>query len=199
MAKRLERQKFAFYFVQIAPYAYSTAKDNRPHTKEDLPEFWEAKQLVLHLKNTNTIAITDLVDSIADLHPGDKWEVGRRLSLVAANKAYEQQNIVCSGPLFKKMTVVDNKIEITFSNTGSCLASRDGKPLSGFSVAGTAGKFLPAKAEIKGNEIILFVPEVANPVSARFNWNEADQSNFINKEELPAFPFRKDNPWAKLF
>ncbi len=191
-------KKMPFYFVQIAPYNYSASKD-RPLSNENLPEFWEAQRLALHLKNTNTIAITDLVDSIADLHPGYKWEVGRRLSLVAANKAYGQKNVVCSGPVYQKMKIVGNTIEVTFSNVGSGLASRNGKPLTWFSIAGADGKFVPAKAEIVGNKVIVTAPEIPHPVSVRFGWNEAAQSNFINKEGLPATPFRSDNPWDKLF
>lgn len=191
-------QKMPFYFVQIAPYNYSASKD-RPLSNEHLPEFWEAQRLALHLKNTNTIAITDLVDSIADLHPGYKWEVGRRLSLVAANKAYGQKNVVYSGPTYQKIKVVNNTIEVSFSNVGSGLASRNGKPLTWFSIAGADGKFVPAKAEIIGNKVIVTAPEVPHPVSVRFGWNEAAQSNFTNKEGLPATPFRSDNPWEKLF
>jgi sialate O-acetylesterase len=191
-------QKMPFYFVQIAPYNYSASKD-RPLSNETLPEFWEAQRLALHLKNTNTIAITDLVDSIADLHPGYKWEVGRRLSLLAANKAYGQKNIVYSGPTYQKMKVVNNTIEVTFSNVGSGLASRNGKPLTWFSIAGADGKFVSAKAQIVGNKVIVTAPEVAHPVSVRFGWNDAAQSNFTNKEGLPATPFRSDNPWEKVF
>lgn len=191
-------KNMAFYFVQIAPYNYSGSKD-RPIGNEHLPEFWEAQRLALHLKNTNTIAITDLVDSIADLHPGYKWEVGRRLSLVAANKAYGQKNVVCSGPVYQKMKVVNNTIKVTFSNVGSGLASRDGKSLTWFSIAGADGKFVPAKAEIVGNKVIVSSPEVPHPVAVRFGWNETAQSNFTNKEGLPATPFRSDNPWDELF
>ncbi len=192
-------KKLPFYFVQIAPYNYAAAKDVRPHTTENLPEFWEAQALALHLKNTNLITITDLVDSVADLHPGYKWEVGRRLSLVAANKAYGQKNVVCSGPAYQKMKIVHHTIEVTFSNTGSGLASRDGKSLSWFSIAGADGKFVSAKAEIVGNKVIVSAPEVPHPHSVRLGWNEAAQSNFINKEGLPAIPFRSDNPWDTLF
>jgi sialate O-acetylesterase len=191
-------KKMPFYFVQIAPYNYSASKD-RPLNNENLPEFWEAQRLTLHLKNTNTIAITDLVDSIADLHPGYKWEVGRRLSLVAANKAYGQKKVVYSGPTYQKMKTVGNTIEVSFSNVGSGLTSRDEKPLNWFSIAGADGKFVPAKAEIIGNKVIVSAPEVPHPVAVRFGWNEAAQSNFTNKEGLPATPFRSDNPWEKLF
>jgi len=192
-------KEMPFYFVQIAPYNYSTTKDERPHTAENLPEFWEAQKLALQLKNTNTVTITDLVDNTNDLHPGYKWEIGRRLSLVAANKAYGQENIICSGPVYQKMKIVHNTIEITFSNIGSGLASRDGKPLSWFSIAGADGKFILAKATIDGNKVIVTAPEVEHPLFVRFGWNEAAQSNFINKEGLPATPFRSDNPWEKLF
>lgn len=188
-----------FYFVQLAPYAYSTTKDERSHSPEQLPEFWESQRLALHLQNTNTIAITDLVDTISDLHPGYKWEIGRRLSLLAANKTYGQKNIVWSGPVYKEMKTVNNTIEISFSESGSGLASRDGKTLNWFTIAGNDGKFVKANVEIKGDKIILSAPEIQNPISARFGWNEAAQTNFINKEGLPAVPFRTDNPWEKLF
>lgn len=191
-------KKIPFYFVQIAPYHYSTSKD-RPLTTETLPEFWEAQKLALHLKNTAIVTITDLVDTISELHPGYKWEIGRRLSLVAANKAYNQKKMIYSGPVFQKMKIINNTIEVTFSNTGSDLRSRDGKPLDSFSIAGADGKFVSAKAEIKHNKVIVSSPEVEHPYEVRFGWNEAAQSNFINKEGLPAVPFRSDNPWEKLF
>ena len=188
-----------FYFVQIAPYNYSSSKDVRPHSPENLPEMWEAQSLALTLPNTGMITITDLVDSIVDLHPAYKWEVGRRLSLVALNKTYGFTEIISSGPTFKGMKITKNKIEVTFTNTGSGLISRNGKPLDWFTIAGADGKFVPAKAEIIGDKVIVSSPEVKSPVAIRFAWNEAAQSNFINKEGLPAVPFRSNNPWVKTF
>jgi len=188
-----------FYFVQIAPYNYSQAKDVRPHTTENLPEFWEAQALALHLPHTGMITITDLVDSIVDLHPAYKWEVGRRLCLLALNKTYGFKDIVCSGPTYKSMKIFKNKIEITFNQDGSYLGSRDGKSLTWFSIAGADGKFVPADAEIDGHKVIVSSHEIQHPVSVRFAWNEAAQSNFINLDGLPAVPFRSDNPWEKIF
>jgi len=188
-----------FYFVQIAPYNYSSSKDVRPHSPENLPEMWEAQSLALTLPNTGMITITDLVDSIVDLHPAYKWEVGRRLSLVALNKTYGFTEIISSGPTFKGMKITKNKIEVTFTNTGSGLISRNGEPLDWFTIAGADGKFVPAKAEIIGDKVIVSSSEVKNPVVVRFAWNEAAQSNFINKEGLPAVPFRSNNPWVKTF
>ncbi|MBP1640152.1 MAG: hypothetical protein H6Q17_1735 [Bacteroidetes bacterium] len=188
-----------FYFVQIAPYAYSAAKDVRPHTTENLPEFWESQALALKLPHTGMAVITDLVDSVADLHPGYKWEVGRRLALLALNKTYGMTNIVCNGPMYNGIKIVRDKIEVGFTNTGSGLASRDGKPLTWFSIAGADGKFYPADAIIRNNKVVVTSPLVKHPVAVRFAWNEAAQSNFVNKEGLPAAPFRSDNPWEKLF
>ena len=191
--------KMPFYFVQIAPYNYSQAKDVRPHSTDNLPEFWESQALALQLPQTGMITITDLVDSIVDLHPGYKWEVGRRLSLVALNKTYGFKDIVCSGPTYQKMKVVNNIIEVTFSNTGSGLISRDEKALTWFTIAGADGKFVSAVAVMKDNKVIVSSPAVPHPVAVRFAWHEAAQSNFINKEGLPAVPFRSDNPWIKIF
>lgn len=191
--------KMPFYYVQIAPYTYSGSKDVRPHTVENLPEFWEAQALLLQLPHTGMITITDLVDSIVDLHPGYKWEVGRRLSLLAQNKTYGFRNVVCSGPVFKSMKTEGNRLVVSYSNTGDGLISRDGKPLTWFSIAGDDGKYYPATAEIINNKVVLSAPEVMKPVNVRFAWNEAAQSNFMNKEGLPAVPFRTDNPWQALF
>ncbi len=192
-------KKLPFYFVQIAPFQYSADNEGRGRTVETLPRFWEAQTLALHLPNTGMIVTTDLVDSIVDLHPPYKWEVGRRLCLVALNKTYGYKNVVCSGPMYKSLKIVGNKIEISFSNVGSGLMSRDGKPLNLFTIAGADGKFIPAQAVIEGEKVIVSSSELKYPYYVRFDWHEAAFSNLVNKEGLPAVPFRSDNPWEKLF
>ncbi len=194
-----KNSKLPFYFVQIAPYIYSAGNDGRGRTVETLPKLWEAQALDLKVPHTGMVTITDLVDNITNLHPNYKWEVGRRLCLVALNKTYGFKNIICSGPTFKSLKIKNHIIDLSFNNVEGELMSRNGDPLTWFSIAGANKKFVRAFAVIKGNNVIVSSPKVKYPYFVRFGWNEAAQSNFINKAGLPAVPFRSDNPWEKLF
>jgi len=191
--KNLWKDKnLSFYYVQIAPYLYSNRKDKLTHGTDLLPYYWEAQSKMLQFPKSGMVVTTDLVDNLKDIHPGYKWEVGRRLSLWALAKDYKEK-IVYSGPLYSKMKVKKNTIEISFLNTGSGLISADGMPLNWFTIAGSDKKFYPAKAEISGNKLIVSAPDVENPVAVRFAWDETAMPNFCNKEKLPASPFRTDN------
>jgi sialate O-acetylesterase len=183
-----------FYYVQLPPYYYSHTTGNRTVlTPESLPEFREAQTIALNIPGTGMIVTTDLNDDIKNLHPPFKWEVGRRLALVALAKTYKKK-LVYSGPMYQQMHIVGNKIELEFNNTGSALISKDGKPLNWFTIAGSDGKFVEANAVIKGNKVIVSSADVSAPVAVRFAWNEAAQPNFFNKAGLPASPFRTDDP-----
>ena len=58
--------------------------------------------------------ITDLVPNLADIHPNQKSEVGRRLALWALAKTYGQDKLVYSGPLYKSAAITGNKIRDHF-------------------------------------------------------------------------------------
>ncbi|OCX53051.1 sialate O-acetylesterase [Mucilaginibacter sp. PPCGB 2223] len=182
-----------FYYVEIVPYYYSQMKSTAVITPESLPAFWEVQQAALKIPNTGMIITTDLNDDIHNLHPPYKWEVGRRLALLALAKSYNK-NIVYSGPVYQSMAIKGSTIELTFANVGKGLASKDGKPLTWFSIAGADGKFVKADAVIDGNKVIVSSPEVTNPAAVRFAWSEDAQPNLFNKDGLPAAPFRTNNP-----
>ena len=84
------------------------------------------------------------------------------------------------------------KVRIQFDYTGSGLASRDGKPLDHFTIAGEDQKFVEAKAEIDGNSVLVWADSVAKPSSVRFGWRQDANPNLMNKEGLPAPCFRTD-------
>jgi sialate O-acetylesterase len=182
-----------FYYVQIAPFYYSKSAGKYPLTKETLPQFWEAQELAMKIPHTGMAVTTDLINTPDDLHPGFKWEVGRRLAQWPLAIDYDLK-VNPSGPVYKKMRIKGDKIKLRFQYTGKGLTGNDGKTLSQFEIAGADGKYHPAKAEIKGKKVIVSSAQVKHPVNARFAWNEGGKANFYNKDGLPAMPFRTNNP-----
>ncbi len=175
--------EFPFYFVQLAPYR--TGSPN-------LPAFWEAQCASLAIPKTGMAVISDVTEKTQPLHPKDKRPVGERLALWALARTYGRMELVCSGPMYKSMTVKGATIRISFDHVGSGLASRDGKPLTWFQVAGKDRKFVSARAKIDGNTVVVSSPTTTRPVAVRFGWDKGAQPNFMNREKLPAVPFRTD-------
>ena len=177
---------FPFYFVQIAPFA--------GYGPGALPLLWEAQVASLKIPQTGMSVTTDLVHNIGDIHPINKIEVGNRLALWALAKEYGKKDLVYSGPLYKSMKVEGDKIRLSFAHVGGGLKSRDGKPLTEFQVAAADGKFVAAEATIDGDMVVVQAKEIAAPTQARFGWRNVANPNLVNKEGLPASPF-KTNDW----
>jgi sialate O-acetylesterase len=182
---------FPFYYVQIAPYAYHGDRPERTKSSQGLPEIWEAQTMALAITNTGMIVTTDLVDDLHDIHPRNKLDVGKRLALVALARTYGRTNLVCTGPMYQGMEIRGSKIVVTFD---SSLASKDGKPLTWFTIAGADTNFVPAEAIIEGNSVVVTSTNVTEPKAVRFAWDETAQPNLANKQGLPAVPFRTDRP-----
>jgi sialate O-acetylesterase len=168
-----------FYFVQISPH------------RSQNPEIREAQLLtMLHVPYTGMVVTTDNGDSL-NIHPRNKELVGKRLSLWALNKQYGKKDLVYSGPVYKSMKANDREIQLFFDYTDGGLLAKDGS-LKEFTIAGSDHIFYPAKAEIKGNSVVVSNPAVKNPVAVRFAWKNVPEPNFYNKAGLPASPFRTD-------
>jgi len=183
-AEKPKDAAFPFLFVQLAPYRYRGSETA-------LPEIWEAQTATLALPNTGMAVTTDIA-TVGNIHPPNKQDVGKRLALWALGTTYGQKDLVYSGPLFKAMAVKDGKARLTFDHVGAGLASRDGKPLSHFEIAGADKAFQKATATIDGDAIVVACEAVPNPVAVRFGWHQLAEPNLMNKEKLPASPFRTD-------
>jgi sialate O-acetylesterase len=177
---------FPFYFVQLAPFRYGDGNLTA------LPLIWEAQTASLSIPNTGMAVTTDLVDNIADIHPRLKAQVARRLALLALAKTYGKSDLVYMGPVYKSMAVEGSKVRLSFDHVGGGLASRDGKPLTFFEIAGADKKFVKAQAAIDGDAVVVSSDEVKEPVAVRFAWHQEAMPNLQNKEGLPASPFRTD-------
>jgi sialate O-acetylesterase len=178
--------EFPFFFVQLAPYRY-----NNP---ERLPGIWEAQTATLSIPNTGMAVITD-VSTVRDIHPPDKQTVAHRLALWALAKTYNKPVASYASPLFDTLRVEGDKAVILFKNAVGGLKSLDGQPLTWFTIAGEDKKFVEAKAEVKGNSVVVSATGVANPVAVRFGWHELAEPNLANAAGLPASPFRTDK-WS---
>jgi sialate O-acetylesterase len=178
-------EKMPFYYVQIAPWA------NYP--KGELAPLWEAQVAALKIPHTGMAVTTDIVHNIGDIHPINKKDVGNRLALWALAKTYGKKDLVYSGPLYMGMKVEDGRIRLNFAHTGAGLVARDGKLLSEFQVAGKDGKFVPARAVIDGQTVLVSAEGVAEPMQVRFGWHKKTNPNLMNKEGLPASPFQTDH------
>lgn len=151
----------------------------------------EAQLQSLSLPHTGMAVAIDLGEW-NDIHPDNKKDVGERLAL-AALKIAHGQNIVYSGPLYESAVIEGNKISIHFGHTGSGLATTDNEAPADFAIAGADKKFVWAKTRIEGHKIIVWSDEITDPKFVRYAWADNPVNpNLINKEGLPASPFRTD-------
>ena len=172
-----------FNFVQIAPYRYNST---------GLPFLWEAQLAASKIPGVG-MALTMDISDIKDIHPKNKQEVGRRLALIALTRTYGVEGLVHGGPVYKSMRTEGGKARISFDGVAGGLKSRDGKELNHFTVASADKKFVPAKAVIEGNEVVVSADGVSEITAVRFGWHELAEPNLANKEGLPAYPFRTDS------
>ena len=178
---------FPFFFVQLANYQNVRIKP----ADSDWAELREAQLLTLSEPNTGMAVCIDIGEA-DDIHPKNKQEVGRRLALNALNLVYDQ-DVVYSGPLYRKMRVEGNKIRLSFDHIDDGLTAKDGDKLTGFSIAGSNKKFVWADAEIDGETILVSSPAVPVPVAVRYAWASNPVCNLYNGAGLPASPFRTDS------
>lgn len=186
------RGDFPFHFVQLANFM---ARKEEPGESE-WAELREAQTMTLRLRNTGMAVAID-VGEAGDIHPVNKVAVGERLARLALAKDYHQADVVPSGPLYKIHFQHDGKIGIHFDYADMGLATVSGQPLKGFAIAGADRKFVWAEAKIVGSQVLVWSPQVKNPVAVRYGWGDNPWVNLINKAGLPASPFRTDS-WPGL-
>ncbi|MGD8539592.1 MAG: sialate O-acetylesterase [Candidatus Aminicenantes bacterium] len=185
--QRWNQGNFPFLFVQLANFM--SVKDQPG--EDSWAELREAQLLTLSEPYTGMVVAIDIGDA-NDIHPKNKQEVGRRLALSALRIAYEQ-DVVASGPVYQSMQIENEKIRLTFSNIADSLVIKNGEDLKGFAIAGEDRVFRWAEATIDGDTVILWHPQIEEPVAARYAWASNPICNLYNSAGLPASPFRTDD------
>ena len=180
-----DESEFPFLFVQLAGF-----RERRPGPSDS---YWaqirEAQVGTLEIPHTGMAVAIDIGDA-TDVHPKNKQEVGRRLSLCALAQVYFNE-IEFSGPLYGGMQIEDGKVRLNMSHADG-LKTSDGGPGKGFALAGEDRKFHWADVSFETDHIVVTSPQVPNPVAVRYAWADNPECNLVNDAGLPASPFRSD-------
>jgi sialate O-acetylesterase len=175
-----------FMLVQLAPFGNGNAADVHYAELRDAQLFATKK-----LPKVGMAVITDIGDE-KDIHPKPKGPVGERLALAALGIEYGKK-LEYSGPAFKDVKFDGGSAILSFDHAKG-LTAKDGD-LTGFAVMGEDKVYHPAKAEIKGDTVVVTSENGAKVLGVRYGWvNFAKPTlNLFNGAGLPASPFRTDD------
>jgi len=178
------QNNFPIYYVQIAPWnGYEGIKS---------AYLREQQEIALKLTGTGMISVSDLVDDVANIHPGKKRKAGERLANMALKEQYKKFEIQPYSPHFSQLTIKGKKAFVSVTSIGK-LKSNNQK-IANFQLAGSDKKFYPASASIeKDGSIQLTSVNVKIPVAVRYCFTNDAISNLFDSNNLPLLPFRTDN------
>lgn len=182
------RDDLPFIFVQLPNFqevAYLPTESN-------LAVLREAQRKSLSIPHTGMAVAIDLGEW-NDIHPGNKKDVGIRLALAARRIAYNEKDLVYSGPLLQTARTEGNRVTLFFNNTGSGLVTNNGEAPNWFAIAGADKKFVWANTKLEGDKVIVWHDAIAAPRFVRYAWADNPRDcNLYNREGLPASPFEKE-------
>jgi len=154
----------------------------------------EAQASALDLPRT-ALAVTLGLGEWNDIHPLRKKEVGERLALTAKAVVYNEAQVQASAPRFQSVQREGNRLVLSFSNEGGGLVCKGTAATPGhFALAGADKQFVWAQAQIVDNRVVVWSPEVPEPVAVRYAWaDNPEGANLYGRNGLPVAPFRTDS------
>ena len=175
------KNNFPFYFVQIAPYKYTSEIDsNQSQLLRD------SQRKTLKLANTGMVVTLDIGD-FKNIHPPNKQEVGKRLARLALVNDYGV-SLNPLGPILIGGRVINDVVELKFEHVGSGLVI-DLNDNNEFEIANANKDWFKATVVIEQNKIALFSQNVKNPKYVRYAWSDTPQATMFNGEGFPSSSF----------
>ncbi len=183
--KHFNQGNFPFLFVQLANFLEPKSEPG----ESDWAQLREAQRKTLDVPKT-AMAVAIDVGEWNDIHPLNKEAVGERLALAARKLAYGEKKLLALSPLAKSVKRKGNTLVVRFDHAGKSLKV-DGDVLQEIAIAGKDKVFVWAKAEIKGDQLIVWSDDIADPVWVRYAWaDNPANANLYNSADLPASPFQ---------
>ena len=173
---------FPFNFAQLSPYEFN---DVMAYMRE------AQANCAKSVPNCEMAILLDVGDE-KFMHTPMKEVVGERFAYLAFAKTYNMKGFEYTGPIYKSMEIVGDKIKINFDHASNGLTSK-GQELTDFEISGDDRVFHPAKAEITPKGFFIYSSEVTKPVAARYGFKSFVKGSLFNLAGLPASSFRTDN------
>ena len=188
-----------FIFTQVAPGQYDQGNKNMEHLgylatamSRSFVENKNNNMSMITIYDLPLVHVKDGVSSAA-IHPRTKQPVGERFCTAAMNMVYGGGDVY-TAPIYKSMQIKGNAIYLTFDYVGKGLSIINGRgnTVHGFSIAGSDGIYVNAKAEIVGNNVIkVYNERVENPKNVNYGFNNFNYGcNVKNSAGIPIAPFR---------
>ncbi|MBO7217731.1 MAG: hypothetical protein J6V50_03425, partial [Clostridia bacterium] len=165
-----------FIMAHIAPFGRIT--DGVQRVWEDMSDFW-----IMYKSNVAQIPIYDISlewdyakftdwhnekGNIHPIHPYTKKPVGVRMAKSAMSLVYGYKHS-CTAPTYESYKIIDNYIDIKFSNVCDGLSVKDGTELYGFTICGSDGIYVDAKAKIITKDTVrVWNDNLNTPVSVAY-------------------------------
>lgn len=194
-----ENNSMPFIFTQVAPGQYDQGNKNMEHLgylatamSRSFVENKNNNMSMITIYDLPLVHVKDGVSSAA-IHPRTKQPVGERFCTAAMNMVYGGGDVY-TAPIYKSMQIKGNAIYLTFDYVGKGLSIINGRgnTVHGFSIAGSDGIYVNAKAEIVGNNVIkVYNERVENPKNVNYGFNNFNYGcNVKNSAGIPIAPFR---------
>lgn len=186
-----DNEDLPFYWVQLANFQAPVKTPNEP----GWAVLRQSQTNALELPHTGQAVITDIGEA-DDIHPKNKWEVGRRLSLHALDNIYGK-NVVGISPYLRKAESFQNFAMLHFATNGVGLMIKSEdryQQLKGFTVQDEKGEwhFASAILDLKVDLVIVTNPGGGPIKKVRYNWANNPDGNLFSKQGLPVDGFEVD-------
>jgi sialate O-acetylesterase len=180
-----QEPKLPFLIVQLPDYGQPsfTPEDS------DWARLRETQRLGVANDANAALAVTIDIGDHMGLHPANKQEVGRRLSLAARRLIYGDTS-VNTGPVPVSATRNHASVTVTFGGINGKLVAVNADQPIGFELCGAAQQSCRfVSATIRGNTATLTVPRGLNPIRVRYCWGDGPVCTLYDTTRIPAVPF----------
>lgn len=178
------RQQFGmtlpFLIVQIPDYG--------PTPTEPMESLWsdirEAQRKTVEADPHAALVVTVDIGDPKLLHPANKQELGRRLSIAARHLLYGE-TVAPSGARVASAQRDGNQVSVAFRDVTGALVAYNGEP-NAFELCDTS-VCRWARGTLAGNRVIL--PDAGNATRVRYCWGDSPVCTLSDASALPVGPF----------